>query len=227
MAGPVDSYVQLPSDASNAGKKNRTQTKVVGSNTVHEHYMVPSLGFTRTGRYIAASTAVQAVSSVGAAVTTAGVAYLHMSTAQTAVGVLRKVEMSYSQAGTAVISQSAPHYQLQKYTFNTAHSGTTYNICATQTTSTTPKANIRIAPTGATITPVGNIGAFSLPALVSTAGTYGGIVTLYEVAEQYNRGSAVEFAPGEGIALFQATSGNAADTRTVAFKFTWDEIDVS
>lgn len=228
MAGPVDSYVQLPSDASNTGKKNRTQTKVVGSNTVHEHYMVPSPGFTRTGRYMACSTAAQLVSSTSQSGTGSGFYYLHNSTANTAVCILRHVEMNYSQEGTAVITQSAPLFSLQKYTFNTAHSATTVNIVSAQTSSTTPKANVRTAPTGATITLVGPIASQQLPALVSTAGVYGGTLNMYDSRyDNYNRGAAVEFGPGEGIVLFQYSTGNAADTRRFTAKFAWDEIDVS
>lgn len=227
MAAPVASYIQLPVDTSNLGKKNRTNTKVVGSDTVHEHYMVPSPSYTALGRYIACSTVEQAVSSVAQVPSTAGVYYLHNSTANTAVGVLRSVEMTYSQEGAAAIFQSAPLYLLQKYTFNTAHSGTTLNIVSAQTSSTTAKLNLRSAPTGATITLVGPIGAQALPSLVSTAASYGGALSLYQSQELYNRGTAVEIGPGEGVVLHQLTSGNSADTRKVTAKFVWDEIDIS
>ena len=52
MTAPASTYVQLPSDGSNTGKLNRTQTKVVGSNTVHEHFMVPSKNYTSNGKKI-------------------------------------------------------------------------------------------------------------------------------------------------------------------------------
>ncbi len=227
MAGPVESYVQFPSDTANTGKKNRTQTKAVGANTVHEHFMVPSQGYTVTGRYFACSTASQLVSSVAQVPSTAGHYYLHNSTANTVVGVLRSVEVNYSQAGAAIITQSAPLFMLQKYTFNTAHSGTTINIVSAQTSSTTAKLNMRQAPTGATITLVGPVGAAPMPALVSTAGTYGGTLNLYQAHEHYNRGTALEISPGEGVVLHQLTSGATSDTRVFSAKFVWQEIDVS
>jgi hypothetical protein len=228
MAAPVASFIQLPSDTVNTGKKNRTNTKVVGSDTVHEHYVVPSPSYTLTGRYFACSTVAQAVTSAAQVPSTAGVYFLHNSTANTAVGMLRSVEVSYSQEGTAAIFQSAPLFLLQKYTFNTAHSGTTLNIVSAQTSSTTAKLNLRSAPTGATIALVGPIGSQPLPALVSTvAGAYGGTMKLYEAQELYNRGAAVEIGPGEGVVLHQLTSGNAADTRKFTAKFVWDEIDIA
>lgn len=227
MTAPVASYVQLPSDASNSGKKNRTQTKVVGTDTVHEHFVVPTQGYTRMARYFASSTANHAVVASSQTATTSGSLFLHMSTAATAVGVLRHVGISWSQSGTAVISQTAPIISVTKYTFNTAHSGTTLNIVPTQTSSSAPAANLRSAPTGATVTPVGQIASFAIPAVISTAAPYGGTGIIYEPHELYNRGSAVEFGPGEGIAIFQPTAGTGSDTRVFNIRLVWDEIDVS
>jgi hypothetical protein len=228
MAAPVESYVQLPLDTANTGKKNRTQTKVVGSNTVHEHFIVPTQGYTRLGRYHSVSTVAQTVSSAAQVPSTAGFYFLHNSTANTAVGVLREVSMSYGTTGTAQPAFTAPVFMLQKYTFGTAHSGTTLNIVQAQTSSTSAKLNMRSAPTGpSTFTVVGPIGAKQIPALMSSVASYGGDMVLYSAPEDYNRGSAVEIAPGEGVVLHQLTSGLAADSRTFTAKFVWDEIDVS
>jgi hypothetical protein len=230
MAAPIAAYVQLPADTANTGKKNRTQTKVAGSDTVHEHFVVPSAAFTHTGRYFSVSTAAQSVSSAAQVPSTAGHYYLHNSTANTAVGVLRSVDINYSVDGSTAIAiaQSCPLFMLQKYTFATAHAGTTINIVSAQTSSTTAKLNMRQAPTGATVTLVGPIGAVPFPALLSTVtNVYGGSFNLYTADEKYNRGYAVEIAPGEGVVLHQLTTGLAADTRKFTAKFVWDEIDVS
>jgi hypothetical protein len=230
MAAPVASYIQLPSDTVNTGKKNRTQTKAVGSDTVHEHFIVPTEGYTRSGRYMSVSTVSQSVSSAAQVPSTAGHYYLHNSTANTAIGVLRSVDINYSVDGSTAIAvtQSCPLFMLQKYTFATAHSGTTINIVSAQTSSTTAKLNMRQAPTGATITLVGPIGAVPFPALVSTAvGVYGGTFNLYRSDEPYNRGAAVEIGPGEGVVLHQLTTGLASDARKFSAKFVWDEVDVS
>jgi hypothetical protein len=231
MAAPIASYIQLPADTANTGKKNRTQTKVVGSDTAHEHFMVPSPSYTHTGRYFSVSTAAQGVSSVAQTPSTAGHYYLHNSTANTAVGVLRSVDINYSVDGSTAIAitQSCPLFMLQKYVFGTAHSGTTISIVSAQTSSTTPKLNMRQTPTGpTTFTLVGPIGAAPFPALLSTVtNSYGGSFNLYKAEEHYNRGTAVEIAPGEGVVLHQLTTGLAADCRKFTAKFVWDEIDVS
>lgn len=228
MAAPVASYVQLPSDASNTGKKNRTHTKAVGSDTVHEHFVVPTENYTRHGRYIHCSTVNRAVVNTAVAITTDTVAtYLAMSTASVKVGVLRHVAVSYGQAGTAAAFLTAPLISATKFTFATAFSGTTQNILQTQTASTTPGANVRVAAVGATITPVGVLGVMTIPALVTTVGAYGGSAVLYNIDEHYNRGTAVEFGPGEGIAVHQTANGTASDTRVYTVRLVWDEIDVA
>lgn len=40
MASPIASKIILPSDTGNTGKNVRTQTRVVGADTVHEHFFV-------------------------------------------------------------------------------------------------------------------------------------------------------------------------------------------
>jgi hypothetical protein len=229
MAAPIAGYVQLPADTANTGKKNRTQTKVSGSDTVHEHFVVPSAAYTHTGRYFSVSSAAQGVSSAAQATSVAGMYYLHNSTDNTAVGMLRSVDINYSLDGSTAVAATicCPVFALQKYTFNTAHSGTTVNIVSAQTSSTTAKLNMRQVPTGATITLVGPIGAAPFPAILTTVGNYGGSFSLYQDSETYNRGFAVEIAPGEGVVLHQLTTGLAADTRKFTAKFVWDEIDVS
>jgi hypothetical protein len=228
MAAPVASYVQLPSDTSNTGKKNQTITKVVGSDTVHEHLMVPTIEFTRIGRYSATSTAARAVVETALAITTSPGTFLHMSTASARVGVLRHVSITWSQTGSAVISQTAPIISVQKYTFNVAHSATTLDLLQFQTTMSGPSANVRGAPTGATVTAGGRLAGMALPAVVSTAAAYGGTAVLYEGREHYGRhGFNVEFGPGEGIAVYQTANGTASDTRVYTVNLVWDEIDVS
>lgn len=228
MAAPVASYVQLPTDTSNTGKKNRTVTKVVGTDTVHEHLTVPDTGFTRVGRYMSASTVTRAIAQTAAAITTSAGAFLHMSTSATnKVGVLRLVSIGWSQSGTAVISQTAPLIAVQKYTFNTAHSGTTLDILQTQTTGTAPSANVRSAPTGATITGGSMVATFAIPAVLSTVSAYGGQQVIYDITEHYGRGTGVEFSTGEGIAVYQLKDGTASDSRQYTVRLVWDEIDVS
>ena len=42
MAAPIADKIVLPLDTGNTGKKVRTQTRVVGADTVHEHIYIPT-----------------------------------------------------------------------------------------------------------------------------------------------------------------------------------------
>src|SRR4029079_15302652 len=99
MAGPVASYVQLPSDSANTGKKNRTQTRVVGSDTAHEHFVVPNIGYARIGRYVYQSTGdtVQASSGKQYAV-------LSMATNATAVASVKRIDVGWGTASTVNVA---------------------------------------------------------------------------------------------------------------------------
>lgn len=227
MAAPVDASITLPTDTGNSGKKVRTQTRVVGSSTVHEHFFIPTAGYARTGRYMASSTANQVISATSQTGTGSGFYWLHMSTAATVTGVLRHVSASWGISGTVVAALTAPIVSVQKFTFNTAFSGTTLNILPTQTTATAAQANIRSTSSGATVTLVGQVAALPVPALVTTVASYGGNTVLYDVSEQYTRGTGVEFGPGEGLVVFQPTAGTASDVRLFNMRLVWDEIDLS
>ena len=228
MAAPVAGYVQLPVDTPNTGKKNRTQTKTVGSDTVHEHYVVPSPGYTQLGRYMASSTAPRTVAATSQTPTTSGYVFLHMSTAATGVvGVLREVSIGWSQSGTPVPSPTAPLIAVQKYTFAGAHNAaTTFDIAKSQTSQAAPSANVRNAPTGTVLTIGNQIAALAVPAMESSVGTYGGYATIYR-DDSLTRGNAVEFSTGEGIAVWQPNAGTGSDTRVITIKMVWDEVDVS
>ena len=51
MAAPLASKITLPDDSGNVGKKVRTQTRVVGVDTVHEHFFIPISSRKITGIY--------------------------------------------------------------------------------------------------------------------------------------------------------------------------------
>lgn len=51
MAAPVASMIQLPLDTGNTGKKVRSQTRVIGADTVHAHYFIPQSDRSTLGEY--------------------------------------------------------------------------------------------------------------------------------------------------------------------------------
>jgi hypothetical protein len=224
MAAPVASYVQLPSDASNTGKKNRTQTKAVGSDTVHEHFMVPSVGYTRTGRHAYQSS--MHVLSTAATNTTHLV--LAMTTAATHRAVLRSIDLSYGITGTIAATTANPLIILQKATYGTVFTASTNGqVINFQSSSTTSQLNAYLGSSGATVgTPV-PFASFAFPALLTTAGAYGGVVNLWRAGDQYDLGTGLEMKAGDLLQVLQPTTGSNGEQRTFTLRFEWDQVDVT
>ncbi len=222
MAQPVAGYVQLPTDTSNTGKKNRTQTKVVGSDTVHEHFVVPSPGFTRTGRHAYQSS----LHTVSTSNTTHLV--LAMTTAATHRCVLRAIDMTYGITGTIAATTASPIIIIQKATYGTAFTASTNGqVINYQSSSTTSQLNAYIGSSGASVgTPVPFV-AFSFPALLTTVGNYGGQVRLWEAGDQYGLETGLEMKAGDLLQVLQPTTGSNGDQRNFTLRFEWDQVDVS
>lgn len=223
MAGPVASYVQLPSDTANTGKKNRTQTRAVGSDTVHEHFVVPNQGYTRIGRYVYQSTGdtIQASSGKQYAV-------LSMATNATAVASIKSIDVGWGTASTVNVASRASLITFLKSTFNNAMTdATTRAIGNYQSTQTAATLSVRSSSSGASLGTQTPVAAFYVPGAMTTVGAYGGQANVYQTGEHYQRASAIELNPGEALVVFQQDAGVASDVRTIQFRIVWDEIDQS
>lgn len=224
MAAPVESYIQLPLDTANTGKKNRTQTKAVGSNTVHEHFVVPSAGYTRTGRH-AYQSSFHVLSTVATNTTHL---VLAMTTAATYRCILRSIDMTYGVQGTIAASTVAPQVVIQKATYGTALTATTNGqVINYQSSSTASQLNAYLGSSGGSLgTPV-PFTAFTVPVLLTTAGTYGGSANLFRCMEQYDVGTGLEMKAGDLLQVIQPATGSNGEVRGFTLRFEWDQIDVS
>ena len=224
MAAPVASYVQLPSDASNSGKKNRTQTRAVGSDTVHEHFVVPSPGYTRTGRHAYQSS----LHVLSTAATNSTHLVLAMTTAATHRAVLRSIDISWGITGTIAATTANPTLVIQKATYGTAFTASTNGqVINFQSSSTTSQLNAYLGSSGATVgTPV-PFASFAFPALLTTVGTYGGVTNLWRAGDQYDLGTGLEMKAGDLIQVLQPATGSNAEQRTFTIRFEFDQVDVT
>jgi hypothetical protein len=224
MAAPVASYVQLPADASNSGKKNRTVTKAVGSDTVHEHFVIQSPSFTRTGRHAYQSS--MHVLSTAATNTTHLV--LAMTTAATYRACIRSIDISWGITGTIAATTANPTLVLQKATYGTAFTLSTNGaVINYQSSSTTSQLNAYLGSSGATVgTPV-PFASFAFPALLTTVGTYGGMHRLWQAGDQYDVATGLEMKAGDLLSIIQPATGSNGEQRTFTVRVEWDQIDVS
>jgi len=225
MAAPAASYVQLPTDTSNTGKKNRTQTKAVGSDTVHEHFVVPSPAYTRVGRY-AYQSSVNVLTTAAAATTHL---VLAMTTAATYRAVIRSIELDYGVGGTVAASTTPINLLVLKATYGTAFSASTNGqVIAYQSSSTASQLNAYLGSSGASIGTPTTFAAFAFPAFVTTVGSYGGRVSLFrDNTPQLQVETGLEMKAGDLLQFIQDTTGNNGEVRRFSVRVEFDQIDVS
>lgn len=148
MAGPVANKVILPSDTGNTGKNVRTQTRVIGPDTVHEHYVVPVSRYEILGVY---SFAIPNVTvSAAAHANTAGYAWLIVGTGVgNKVVRIRRVEFTpHGVALAAIVSRVS----MELITFSGTPTGAAITAAKHDSLYAATVADVRTASTGLTIT---------------------------------------------------------------------------
>ena len=217
MAAPIAAFAQLPTDSGNTGKKMRSQTRVIGADTVHEHFFVQSSSRDIVGSYIAHS----GVNLIQATAQTFPVAFWWLINP---VGNANKIAIKaiemVSQMGSALAAPTSPRLLLASFTFTGTASGATVTPGKLDSTSAATTASFRTASTGLTITKVADL-LCALPIASATAVGYSPpqMDEWFEDVEQ----NQIILRAGEGVAFYQPDAGTTADTRRVITTVKWDE----
>ena len=227
MAAPVANKIILPLDTGNAGKNVRTQTRVVGADTVHEHFFINQRQAAVTSIYRLALVQNTVLASAQNG-TTAGMLFGHMPSAATTRAMrLRRLTVT-SQHSTALATPTAPRLLVRRYTSAGALSGAllapNLNDSAVHAA---PSCLFSLANTGTTVVHVG-IG-FSAAALAGALTAVGAYEPCYKdfIDPASDEDEWPVFRPGEGFVVYQDTAGTTSDTRKFNLQFLCDEIDIS
>lgn len=219
MATPVASFAQLPSDSGNTGKQMRTQTRVVGANTVHEHFFVPSTERDILGNYVAHS----GVFTVQATAQTFPTAFMYVfnPVGNTPKMALTAIEV-LTQMGSALAAPTSPRLLWKLFTFTGTASGAQITPGKLDSTDASPVGNVRTASTGLTITAGADM-ICSLPTASATAVGY----APPQMDEWFptNEEGQIILRAGEGIAFYQPDAGTTADTRRIVVTVKWQEFN--
>lgn len=224
MAGPIAAFIQLPTDSGNTGKKNRTQTRVIGSDTVHEHFVVPAreaqvLGVYRLGM------AQQTVSATVQNGTSSGYLWAHVPTAVTGKkSRMRKIRVE-SQHGSVLATPTAPRLAVSRFTFTGTASGASVALVKHKSGYPASVFDLRTAATGLTVTLVGVLGSIGLTQALTAVGI--NVPSAIEFIDSQSEDDWPEFAPGEGAVLWQDVAGTASDTRRININIVSDDIDTA
>lgn len=231
MAAPVANKIILPLDTGNTGKNVRTQTRVVGADTVHEHFQIPISARKIDGVYYFAATAAQAVQAAAQNGTTAAFFWLAVPTGSTKSVRLRRLEVIFEQGAAPTADHlTLPRIALQRFTFTGTGSGASIVTCKRKTADANPVSSLFTASTGMTVTLLASAIAMTfLPPGIDFATAVGQNV-VSKVNEPYEpvlEDDFLELVAGEGFVLYQPDAGTATDVRRFNVKGSFDECDNS
>lgn len=227
MAAPIADKIILPLDTGNTGKKVRTQTRVVGADTVHEHFWVE----TRQGKILSIYRLALVQNTVLAAAqngTTAGMLFGHMGSAVSGKA-MRLRRMSFTtQHSTALATPTAPRLLVRRFTSAGALSGALLAPNINDSANhATPACLFSLANTGTTVVHVGiGFGAAGIAGALTAVGAY---EPCYKdiIDPAADEDDWPMFRPGEGFVVYQDVAGTASDTRKFNLQICCDEIDTA
>jgi hypothetical protein len=219
MAAPISAFAQLPSDSGNTGKKMRTQSRIIGADTVHEHFFVQSSTREMLGSYVAHS----GVNLVQASAQTFPTAFWWFINP---VGNTTKIALTaieiITQLGSALAAPTSPRLLIASFTFTGTASGAQITPGKLDSTYPATTASLRTASTGLTITKVADL-ICALPIASATAVGYTApMMDEWFEDEEKNQ---IILRAGEGVALYQPDAGTASDTRRIVTTLKWDEFN--
>lgn len=222
MAAPVADKIVLPLDTGNTGKKKRTQTRVVGADTVHEDFVVVQDARSVLGVYTA-STGVLTVPAAVQNGTTTGFAWLYNP-----VGSAVKMQVSRAiydmQFVALAVDLLGGELRCSRFTFTGVNSGTLVTPCKR---ASSDAANVgQFATSWATA--VATLGAtrIGVQYQMMDLATGGGNVNNPHraVLNPVNEHEEPILLPGEGLVFWHAVAVTAANRRVI-INLSWDEFE--
>jgi hypothetical protein len=228
MAAPVPGFIRLPDDSGNTGKKVRTQSRVVGADTVHEHFVIPVSRQLIKGLYHLGGAAVQSVLATAHNGTSTGFFWFENPLASAVNARVRRMEFAFTIA-TELDHLTVPRIVVQRFTWSSGiGSGTAVGAAKNKTTDDANVANWRTASTNLTgIALVSGAIAYQIMAPVlglTTSGMFWAAGPIYDY-DPIEEDGFIDIAPGEGLVVFQLDNGTASDGRRFSFTARWDEYD--
>ena len=221
MAAPVAANVRLPDDAGNTGKRVRTQTRVVGADTVHEHYFVPASPYDRVGSFYVGSTQFS-VQAAAQNATSTGFLWMALPAGSTADAIIRSWSVEYTTSAVTAMP-TGPVVSIARFTFTGTASGASLTAAKARSSETANQLIARTAMTGMTVTLGAQASSSSVPAILTGVGIYGMKDWLIQEGTDQETND-LRIVPGEGLVLYQTVAGTTADTRRFTCDIKWDEV---
>ena len=224
MAAPVAGFVQLPTDTGNTGKKVRTQTRVVGADTVHEHHFIPISIRKIDGLYYVVSGTLTGHTTAHN-VTSTGYWWFENPVGGAKVARVRQCRVKISNgASIGADVTTVSRYGLNRFTFTGTASGAIITPARRDSTDAAPVANLRTAATGMTVT-AGAIAGATINAAYEflTSGIANSDGFVQDLMDPIHEDEFLVIRPGEGLCFYGIDTG-VAQFRHIT-NVVWDEYD--
>jgi hypothetical protein len=225
MAAPVADKIILPLDTGNTGKKVRTQTRVVGADTVHEHFFIPTSKDSKLGLYRAHS-GILTIPTAAHNGTTTGHLWFQNPVGSAVKGRLRRLRET-GQVISGAIDLTAPRQLFNLFTFTGTASGATITPAKRDSTDAAAVCTLRTAVTGMTVTLGAVFRHTGVPAINATLASATIQVNLppciYPPWDPDEEECPVIRA-GEGIVLWSADASTTANRRLFS-DWAWEEFE--
>jgi hypothetical protein len=225
MAAPVADKVILPLDTGNTGKKKRTQTRVVGADTVHEDFVIITSKDSKLGLYRVHSGTLT-IPSAAHNGTTTGHLWFSNPVGSAVKGRLRRLRET-GQTVAGAIDLTVPRQLFSLFTFTGTASGTTITPAKRDSTDAAAVCTVRTASTGMTVTLGATIRHTGVPSIIATATSATIQVTLppniyppWEPGEE----ECTVIRAGEGVVLWSADASTTASRRLFS-DWAWEEFE--
>ena len=220
MAAPIADKIILPLDTGNTGKKVRTQTRVVGADTVHEHYFVQASKHDIVGMYYANSGILTPPVAVQNG-TTSGMFWFQNPSGGLKAATIRRLK-EFVQFAALAVDLVPGDFRYSRFTFTGTASGAVLSPARRDSNDAAPVCDIRTASTGMTVTLVATIRAHSGPHMGLATGGAGSFASQENDPTVMDEDEGIVIRPGEGVVYWSALALTTANRRTLV-NLLWNE----
>lgn len=211
MAAPVAAKIILPLDSGNTGPKVRTQTRVVGADTVHEHYFVPISERNYLGKYSATIPQIAVPIAIHTPATT-GFAWLYNPVGSAVKMSIKKIVATCQFAVLAVdLLPGELSYSL--FTFTGTGSGALITPAKRRSTDAAAIGNLRTAMTGLSVSVGAKINAGPYQTMDLVTGGAGHWNPYVDEWLNDNEDDETVLLAGEGIVVWHSVAVTTANRR--------------
>lgn len=225
MAAPVADKIILPLDTGNTGKKKRTQTRVVGADTVHEDFVILTSKDSKLGIYRVHS-GILTIPTAAQNGTTTGHLWFSNPVGSAVKGRLRRLRET-GQTVAGAIDLTVPRQLFSLFTFTGSASGATITPAKRDSTDVAAVCTVRTASAGMTVTLGATFRHTGIPAIIATATSatiQADLPPCIYPPEEPGEEDCVVIRPGEGIVLWSADASTTANRRLFS-DWSWEEFE--